>query len=117
MPRLLTFLAWANEHWQSAKRATRRRRSNIGLRPSGCSATQTVTPSFRPDGNTGKIWHAADGEQLRIVLGADGLFSSCCRARFAIDDAKNRPIVGDSCRSRVKFESRDFPFEFKSGKS
>lgn len=74
MPRLLTFLAWANEHWQSAKRATRRRRSNIGLLPSSCSAAQTVTPSFRPDGNTGKIWHAADGEQLRIVLGADGLF-------------------------------------------
>ncbi len=27
---------------------------------------------------------------------------------------KNRPIVGDSCRSRVKFKSRDFPFEIKS---
>jgi hypothetical protein len=51
------------------------------------------------------------------AIGIDGLFSSWRRMRSVIDNAKNRPIVGDSCRSRAKFQSRDFPFEIISEKN
>ena len=49
-----------------------------------------------------------DGERLDATRIWRRAFGSSRRA------GRSRPIDSDSCRSRAKFESREFPFEIKS---
>jgi hypothetical protein len=53
-------------------------------------------------------WRRSDRSWLQNRTGANAVG---CRWTGEID-----PIVGDSCRSRAKFESRNFSFEIKSEK-
>src|SRR5581483_9986002 len=73
------------------------------------SATTTIMSSHRRDGTKRETWRACRWRMIADRAKVMTVFLALTVAtRYAIDEAKNRPTVVDSCWNVLESESRDF---------